>query len=255
MRLREGIVVSELPFNETGQEAVEDVEEDVAEEGGVNGAPAPGEAVDNVSGAAFGGDGEAAGALEHGRRNAGERVGLKGGGDVAGADGGGGDARAAEFHAEAVGEGEQGGLGGGVEVEPGQGDHGGDGGDIDDGAVALGAEVRQGEAGEVDGGVEVEFVEVLPGGLRQERRGGIGAGAGVIDENVDAAEVGEGGGESGFTLGGKGEVHRKPAGVGESVKLSLAGEQGEAGAGRVELVGQGGADAGGGAGDEDAGTG
>lgn len=255
MRLREGIVVSELPFNETGQEAVEDVEEDVAKEGGVNCAPAAGEAVDDVGGAAFGGNGEAAGALEHGRGDAGQGVGLKGGGDVAGADGGGRDAGVAEFHAEAVGEGEQGGLGGGVEVEPGQGDHGGDGGDIDDGAVALGAEVGQGETGEVNGGVEVEFVEVLPGSFGKESRGGVGAGARIIDENVDAAQMSEGGGESGFALGGDGEVGGKPAGVGESVKLSLAGEQGEASPGGVELVGQGGADAGGCAGDEDAGTG
>lgn len=144
-------------------------------------------------------------------------------------------------------------FGGGVESEPGEGDFAGDGADVDDHAVAAFAHAGDGELGEVEGGEEVElehvadgFVVGLPGGL-------IEADAGVVDEDIDAAVVGEGGFDEVAAKIRVGEV----AGDGEVAGLSGmglggdgAGGESEAGAALGEFGGEGLADAAGCARDE-----
>ena len=114
---------------------------------------------------------------------------------------------------EAFGEADQGELGGGVGQHVGDGDLAADGGDVDDGGAAwpagqgrLGAHVREGLPGGVERGEEVDLHGALEGfdGLRLD--GADLDDAGVVDEEVDAAEAGDGLGDEAAALVGFGEV-------------------------------------------------
>jgi len=130
----------------------------------------------------------------------------------AGADGGDADAFVAELGVEAFGEADEGELGGGVGKHVGDGDLAADARDVDDGGAAvarewgLRAQVREGGPGGVEGGEKVD----LHGALEDvEGLGFDGADvddAGVVDEDVDAAEAGDGFGDEALRFFGLGEV-------------------------------------------------
>ena len=130
----------------------------------------------------------------------------------AGADGGDADAFVAELGVEAFGEADECELGGGVGEHVGDGDLAADAGDVDDGRAAVAgqrsllAQVREGGPGGVEGGEEVD----LHGALEDlEGLGFDGADvddAGVVDEDVDAAEAGDGFVDEALGFFGLGEV-------------------------------------------------
>ena len=130
----------------------------------------------------------------------------------AGADGGDADSLVAEFGVEAFGEADEGELRGGVGEHVGGGDLSADGSDVNDGGAAspdewgLLAQVREGGPGGVEGGKEVD----LHGALEDlEGLGFDGADvddAGVVDEDVDAAEAGDGFVDEALRFCGLGEV-------------------------------------------------
>ncbi len=114
-----------------------------------------------------------------------EEVGAEG----AGLDDGDVDAERGEFGGEGFGEAFDGELGGVVEAPAGAADEAADGGEIEDVAAALFAEVRQEGAGDVDEAEDVgveDRHELVFGDLFE---GSGDAVAGVVDEDVDAAEV------------------------------------------------------------------
>ncbi len=112
--------------------------------------------------------------------------------DTAGAEDADADAVGAEFGVEGLGEADLGELGGGVDGFVGGALEAGDGGDEEDGAGALPDHGWGGVAGEEEGRAEVggdEVVEVRGGGFGD---GFVVALAGVVDEDVEAAEGFEG---------------------------------------------------------------
>lgn len=123
-------------------------------------------------------------------------LGSGGGGEVGGGgaddEGGDGDASAAEFGGEGSGEGEDVGLGGEVGGHPWAGHEGGDGGDVEDSAMAALAHAGEDEVGQVGEGFDVEAEELevaVDVGLVE---GAMDGEAGVVDEIVDLdAALGE----------------------------------------------------------------
>lgn len=111
---------------------------------------------------------------------------------AAGVDGGDGDVVGAEFHAEAATDEVDGGFGGAVEGEAGQGGLADDGGDIDDLAAALAFHVGDGGLGAVEEGEDVGVEEGLHVGRGDFVEAAVLAEAGVVDEDIEAAEVGDG---------------------------------------------------------------
>ena len=139
-------------------------------------------------------------------------VGFAAGAHEAGADGGDADSFVAEFGVEAFGEADESELGSRVRQHVRDGQLAANGGDVHyAGAAAagerlLGAEVWERGPGGVEGGEEVDLHGALEGG------GGLGFDgadfddAGVVDEDVDTAEAGDGFGDEAAALGGLGEV-------------------------------------------------
>jgi hypothetical protein len=94
-----------------------------------------------------------------------------------------------EFTGQGLGEGHAGGAGDGGGGAAGAGGFGADVEHVDDAAPAAVSHLRPGEAGEADGGEEFE-VEVLLPDFVGDGFEGAGAGlAGVVDDDVDAAEA------------------------------------------------------------------
>lgn len=120
--------------------------------------------------------------------------------DAAGAENPDADAVGAEFGVEGLGEADLGKFCGAVDGFVGGSLEAGDGGDEEDDAGALPDHGRRGVAGEEEGRAEVggdELVEVFGGGFDQRF---VVALAGVVDEEVEAAEAFEakvGGGDGG----------------------------------------------------------
>lgn len=114
------------------------------------------------------------------------------------------DVEGGELHAQRVGERLDGVLRGVVPAAERGGEAPAHGGDVDDGAAAALAHARGDEAGE---GGEAEDVDVeLAAGLleRHVLDGAVGAVAGVVDEDVDAAGLGQDrldGGADGVLIG------------------------------------------------------
>lgn len=130
------------------------------------------------------------------------RAGGDGGFEEARLDEGDLDAEGVEFVGEGFGVAFEGELGGGVEAMARDADESGEGGDVDDSALAPGAEVGQEGLGESDGAEEVGFEEVVDlvdGGFFS---GAVEDGAGVVDEDIDVACAVE----DGFDAGGDGVV-------------------------------------------------
>ena len=153
----------------------------------------------------------------------------------------------------------------------GDGDLAADGGDVDDRGAAraagwgLGEEAREGCLDGVESGVEVGVHGAGKGFERLVLDGADLDGAGVVDEDVEAAEVREGLVDEGLSLRGVSEVGGDEedvfagldgAGVEESVAGAvelggIAGGEDEAVAGFAESVGEAEAEAAGAAGDDD----
>nr|WP_276602935.1 hypothetical protein [Nannocystis pusilla] len=165
------------------------------------------------------------------------------------------DALRRELPREPLGETFDGELAGRVERAGREREHAGAGGDVDDHAAALAAEVWQDGAGRRHQAehVDVELLAGLgrAGGLEQPEQ----AEAGVVDEGVEAAEAVEAGGDGGVDAGRVLHVEVGDEDAGEVAQLGLAGGRAHAGddvpAGAGEAVDGGAAEAGRGAGDED----
>ncbi len=198
--------------------------------------------------------------------------GLDGGAGAheAGADGGDADAFLAELGVEAFGEAGEGELAGDVGEEVGDGDLAADGGDVDDRGAATVAFFLREHAGEggldgVEGGVEVGVHGAVEGFERLVFEGADLDDAGVVDEDVEAAEAGVGllddvcglrgvgevgGDEEDVVCGGDGSGFEEGClCAGELV--GVAGGEDEAGAGFAEAMRESEAEAAGAAGDED----
>ena len=149
----------------------------------------------------------------------------------AGADGGDANAFVAELGVEAFGESYEGELCGGVGKHVGDGHLAADGSDVDDGGAAgsgegdLFTQVREGGPGGVEGGEEVD----LHGALEDvEGLGFDGAyvdDAGVVDQDVDAAEAGDGFVDEALGFLGLGEVGGYEVEV-FGLKVGVLGEEG-----------------------------
>lgn len=124
----------------------------------------------------------------------------------AGADSGDADALVAEFGVEALGEADEGELAGDVGKKMRHGELAADAGDVDDCSGATVEHVRKRGLGGVDGGEEVGGHGSAIGGERLIFDRADFDDAGVVDEDVDVAEVGDGMLDEGGGLGGVGEV-------------------------------------------------
>ena len=137
-------------------------------------------------------------------------VGFAAGAHEAGADGGDADAFVAEFGVEAFGEADEGEFAGDVGEHVGHGEFAADAGDVDDGGVAVAGfaveQVRERGVGGVEGGEEVGGHGAAVGGEGLVFDGADFDDAGVVDEDVDAAEVADGVVDEHGGLGGVGEV-------------------------------------------------
>lgn len=196
-------------------------------------------------------------------------VDLAAGAHESGADGGDANALLAEFGVEALGEADESEFTGGVGEEMGHGEFAADAGDVDDGGVAevfgTGEEVGQGGVGGVEGSEEIDGHGAVVGGEGLVFDGADFDDAGVVDEDVDAAEVGDGVVDEVGGLAGVGEVggdeedvvwgadgvalEERAAGAREF--LLVAGREDEAGTGAGVTLGEGQAEAAGAAGDDD----
>ena len=186
------------------------------------------------------------------------------------ADGGDADAFVAEFGVEALGEAGEGEFAGDVGQEVGDGDLSADRGDVDDGGFAavdfaLLEHAGEGGANGVEGGVKVGVHGALEGDERLVFDGSDLDDAGVVDEDIEAAEVGEGlvdevaglrrigevGADEQDVLGGLdgAGIEEGLAGAGELILV--AGGEDEAIAGATEAVGESEAETAGAAGDDD----
>jgi MerR family transcriptional regulator/heat shock protein HspR len=158
-------------------------------------------------------------------------VDVRSGAHEPGTDGGDADAFVAKLCVKALGEADESELAGNVGQKVGNGDFTSDGGDVNDGGGAI---VRNTEhVGKrrlcgVEGGEEVGGHGATVGGEGLVFDGADLDDAGVVDEDVDATEVGDGVIDEIFGLGGVGEV-----GGDEKDRLggadSVAFEQGVAG--------------------------
>ena len=118
--------------------------------------------------------------------------------------------------------------------------------------------LRAGELGELEDAGEVDLQDVVPVFEGDVFGGGAEDGAGVVDEDVDAAERVVDLGEEVFGAGGGGEVglegvrrcHRRLDGGGGVVGGAAVAVAGDGGSGLRECGGDGGSEAAGGAGDE-----
>ena len=133
-------------------------------------------------------------------------VGGHGGPDGAGVDGVDADVVAGEFYCGGLGEdadGAFGGVVGGVAL----GDHAGDGGDVDDGAAAGSAHVGDDGFGAEEDAFGVDGHDSIPGFFGGFFEVVALDDAGVVDEDVDFAEVGEGGLDGAVPVGLDADVH------------------------------------------------
>ena len=128
----------------------------------------------------------------------------------AGTDGGDADAFVAELGVEAFGEADEGEFTGHVREHVGHGEFAADAGDVDDGGVAVdriaAEKVRESGVGRVEGREEVGGHGAAVGGEGLVFDGSYFDDPGVIDEDVDAAEVADGVVDEHDGLGGVGEV-------------------------------------------------
>ncbi len=188
----------------------------------------------------------------------------------AGADGGDADAFVAQFGVQALGEAGERELGGDVGEQVRDGDLAADGGDVDDGAMGglagegQGEQVWDGGVDGVEGGEEVGLHGAVVGVDGLVAEGADLDDAGVVDEDVEAAEGAEGLVDEAVALGGVGEVAGDEedvvfvgdvAGVEEFVAgefefVGVACGEGEFEAGAAEAVGEREAEAAGSAGDD-----
>jgi hypothetical protein len=113
-------------------------------------------------------------------------------GDGAGVDGVDADAVGDAAVGEGLGEEHEGGVDGAAEGELGARGAATDAGDVDDGAAGL-DEVGPGGAAESGGAVEFQFEAVVPVLIGEGEEVAAPGSAGVVDDEVDAAEGGEGG--------------------------------------------------------------
>jgi hypothetical protein len=128
-------------------------------------------------------------------------------GDGAGAERVDADAFAGGFGGGDAGESEQSGFGGGVGGAPSECGFGGEAGDVEDDAVAALVHFGESGFGEEERGAEVDVDHVFEVGERVFLDGDDRAVvAGVVDEDVDAAEAVAGFGEDAGTVVGAGEV-------------------------------------------------
>ena len=196
-------------------------------------------------------------------------VGFAAGAHEARADGGDANAFVAEFGVEAFGEADEGELAGDVGEQMGHGELASDAGDVDDGRVAVDGvaaeQVRERRVDGVKGGEEVRGHGALVGGEGLVFHRAYFDDAGVVDEDVDAAEVADGVVDEHGGLGGVGEVGGDEEDVvggldgsaieegaaGADELFDIAGGQDEFGSGAAIALGQGKAEAAGAAGDED----
>ena len=230
--------------------------------------------VDAVGGVADGGgyDGRGGGEVEPARFLL--LIADEGGMDVragtheAGADGGDADAFVAELGVEALREADEGELAGDVGQKVRDGDLAADGGDVDDrgGAFIRDAEhVRKGGSSGVEGGEEVGCHGAAIGGERLVFDGTDLDDSGVVDEDVDAAEVGDGvidkvfglrgvcevGGDEKDRFGGSDGVAIEQGVASADELIDVAGREDEAAAGATEALGERETEAAGASGDED----
>ena len=126
--------------------------------------------------------------------------------DGTGGDGVDVDVVAAHFAGEGACEAEDGAFGGDVVDELFDADPDGDGADVDDFAGAAGDHVGEGELAEVHEAFDVDGLHAVPVGFGGFEEEAAGVDAGVVDEGVDVAVAGDGGVDSGFTIGTVGDV-------------------------------------------------
>lgn len=234
-----------LVFDYSGEEAHGGYDEP-AGGGGDDGAGVALDSAANRAGAFGGVDGEVARVTNSLGRLPGDDVLLEGGADVAGADDHGADAVAAKLHAEAFGPGAERVFRGAVDGHPGQGHFAGDGTHIDNHATAARAHVGDGELREGEGREEVEL-EGGAGLIEGQLPGGaVETGAGIVDEDVDGAELSDGSIDEAGAVSGVGEVAGGEEGARGGIEAKggfIAGGEGEAGSGAREFGGAGGTDA------------
>jgi hypothetical protein len=164
------------------------------------------------------------------------------------------DAEPPDLLAEGVGVGLQGVLGGVVPGAEGEGDLAAHGGDVDDRARALPAQVRQHELGQAGRAEQVDL-ELVAGLVEGDVLGGaVESEPGVVDQDVDPALPVEDRPHGPLQVGVLGHVHRQrvAAGVADGVQaLDPAGAAVDGVAGAQQLQRGGAPDARRGAGDED----
>ncbi|GAA0433755.1 hypothetical protein Acor_07990 [Acrocarpospora corrugata] len=100
------------------------------------------------------------------------------------------DSQRGDLLAQDLGHAFDGVLGGGVVAEPGHSSQAGHRGHVDDPAAAAGAHAGQDRAGDRQHGEEVQFEQLSDGGVGHALDRPVPAAAGVVDQDVDAAEVG-----------------------------------------------------------------
>ena len=169
--------------------------------------------------------------------------------NVARGDGVDGDVAAGEFAGEGLGEADEAGFGGGVVGLAGLASFADDGRDVDDAAPAGFEHGLHAGLGYEEGAGEVGGEDVVPVFALHAEGKGVAGDAGVVDEDIDAAEVGDDG--AGAVLDGvfAGDIERVGAGAsaGAAVGIGCAGEGVDFADDLGELVG-----AAGGEGDGDA---
>ena len=127
-----------------------------------------------------------------------------GGLDETGGDGVDGDAAGGELACQGLGEADEAGFGGGVVGLAGGADFADNGGDVDDATGAGFHHGRDDSLGEQEGAGEVGAEDVIEVGELHAEGESVFGDAGVVDEDVDGAEVGEdlfGGGLDGVFAG------------------------------------------------------
>ena len=103
----------------------------------------------------------------------------------------GGDAAAGDFAGDAFCHSDEAGLAGGVVRLAGEAHEAADRADVDDAAGALLDHGAEDGAGEIEGALEVRLEHGVPIAARHAHREGVAGDAGVVHEDVAAAEVGE----------------------------------------------------------------
>ena len=181
-----------------------------------------------------------------------EKVGAEG----TGLDDGDMDAERSEFRGERLREAFDGELAGVVVAPAGQADEAADGGEIDDVAAALLAEVRQKRTSDAHQAEDIGLEhghELVFGDLFDRARETI---ARVVDEHIDRTEAGDGLGDDRVNLRGVGDIECERFGlagillfeVGNLVELARGGD--DLAAGLEDLFGEDATEAGRGSGDE-----